>query len=243
MPSFKRKRIPEYKGTTSKSEILAAVKRAKKEPITKSKFKFTRNSQLNIFPAKLRQTLVYAEQYVVTLQATAGNISYNAFRLNGLFDPRFAIGGHQPMGFDQLMAIYSRYTVVGARVTFQVTNNTQTFQNGNFGINVRDPATSIPTQVDAVLESQYSKSGTWGYLQNTKRITLNFDGPKYFNTNDICSEDSLAGSDTADPTRVALADCWVACDQATTGPNNTVAVMVKIEYDSYFYEPKNVATS
>jgi len=40
------------------------------------------------------------------------------FRANGLYDPDATLGaGHQPYGFDQLMALYNRYVVLGAKIT------------------------------------------------------------------------------------------------------------------------------
>lgn len=239
---MKRKRIPSNPYTT-KTAVSRAYKKYKTTLVTRSKYKFSPNSNLNIFPRKLRQTLVYAENFPVTLNAVAGLTTWHTFRANGLFDPRFAIGGHQPMGFDQLMAIYSKYTVVGAKLSFWVTVGTQTFNNGYFGINIRDPAASAVTTTESSVESQYSTFSTFGYLQNTKKVVMNFDGPKYFNSNDIVDDDTLSGTLTTDPTRVALADFWVGCDQAPTSPNNVVNVMIKIEYDAYFYEPKNVVSS
>jgi len=239
MPSMKRKRIPQNPSSSS-----TIRKKMKLVAMTKSKFPFLPGTNLKIFPRKLRQTLVYCENFPVTLNATAYLTNWHTFRCNGMYDPRFATGGHQPMGFDQLMAIYSKYTVVGAKMTFQVCTGTQTFNNGTFGINIRDPAAAAVTTSEAAIESQYSAYKTFGYLQDTKTVTLNFDGPKYFNTGDIVDDDTLSGTLTTDPARIALADFWVAPDNAPpSAPNNTVSVVVKIEYDAYFYEPKNVVSS
>jgi len=216
----------------------------KQTAMVKSKFPFLPGTNLRIFPRKLRQTLTYCEQFPVTLNAVAFLTTWHTFRANGLFDPRFAIGGHQPMGFDQLMAIYSKYTVVGAKMTLRVCGATQTYNNGTFGINIRDPVAAAVTTSEAAIESQYSTYNTFGYLQDTKSVTLNFDGPKYFNANDIVDDDTLSGTLTTDPARIALADFWVSADVAPPiTPNNVVTFHIKIEYDAYFYEPKNVVSS
>jgi len=238
MPSIKRKRIPEYKGTGRKF-----VKKMKTVAVPRSRFSFMPSANLNIFPRKIRQTVVYSEVFPVTLNAVANLTTWTTWRVNALFDPRFAIGGGQPMGFDQLMAIYMKYTVVGAKVTFAVTGGTNHFNNGWMGINIRDPVSSAVTTTADSITSQYSKSAPWGLHHGTSIVTLNFDGPKYFNATDIVSDDTLAGTSVQDPIRVALADCWVGCDQAPVTPNNIVNVMVKIEYDAFFYEPRNVPPS
>jgi hypothetical protein len=63
--------------------------------------------------------LKYAEQ--ITLDPAAAGASVAVpFSANGLFDPDPAIGGHQPMYYDNYSAIYARYQVMFAkiRVTF-----------------------------------------------------------------------------------------------------------------------------
>jgi len=235
---------PSKKRKASTPKRPSKVKKMKMVPVVKSKFPFIPGTNLKIFPRKLRQTLTYCEQFPVTVNAVAFLTNWHTFRANGLFDPRFAIGGHQPMGFDQLMAIYSKYTVVGAKMTLRVCVGTQTFNNGTFGINIRDPAAAAVTTSESAIESQYSTYNTFGYLQDTKSVTLNFDGPKYFNSNDIVDDDTLAGTNTTDPARIALADFWVAADVAPPiAPNNVVTFHIKIDYESYFYEPKNVVSS
>jgi len=46
------------------------------------------------------------------------------FRLNGLFDPDFSLGGHQPMGFDEWSAFYGRYRVKSAKCKIRAVSNT-----------------------------------------------------------------------------------------------------------------------
>lgn len=41
-----------------------------------------------------------------------GALKAYEFRANGMYDPEVAIGGHQPYGFDQLIAQYNHYTVL-----------------------------------------------------------------------------------------------------------------------------------
>lgn len=46
------------------------------------------------------------------------------WRMNSVYDPDYALGGHQPMYFDSFQGIYNDYLVTGAKVTltFQQTN-------------------------------------------------------------------------------------------------------------------------
>lgn len=70
---------------------------------------------------RLRTTLCYVEK--ITLAALP-SFDYQ-FRLNSLFDPNLTGTGHQPKGFDQLAAFYSRYRVYHCRyrLTFAQTSN------------------------------------------------------------------------------------------------------------------------
>jgi len=54
-------------------------------------------------------------RYVVhehTNGPAAGAIVAYEYRANGMYDPECAVGGHQPYGFDQLMAKYNHFTVL-----------------------------------------------------------------------------------------------------------------------------------
>jgi len=52
------------------------------------------------------------------------------YRMNSVFDPEAALGGGQPIGFDQLAAKYSYYQVYGAKIVFTGSNG----QSGGGGI-------------------------------------------------------------------------------------------------------------
>lgn len=45
------------------------------------------------------------------------------YRGNSCFDPDFAVGGTQPLGFDQWAAFYRRYRVLSSKCKFRVKNN------------------------------------------------------------------------------------------------------------------------
>ncbi len=61
------------------------------------------------FPDSMRVKLRYSDKIEFNTVGLANFI----FRMNSLFDPQFSIGGHQPMAFDQLSALYDKYFVYG----------------------------------------------------------------------------------------------------------------------------------
>ncbi len=68
------------------------------------------------------QTLVRKLRYSTQdeINPGAGGAAGNLFiRANSIFDPEVAVGGHQPMGFDQYMLMYDRWTILGSKITVQ----------------------------------------------------------------------------------------------------------------------------
>ncbi len=66
-------------------------------------------------PTRFRTRLRYSETATFTTGAAGIVGTGQLWRLNSLFDPNQTGIGHQPYGFDQLAAFYSRYLVRGAR--------------------------------------------------------------------------------------------------------------------------------
>lgn len=64
-------------------------------------------------------------RYVKTVVFTTDNFTglvpnEVAIRLNSLYDPEFVIGGHQPLGFDQITPIYNKYKVYKVKAQVRV---------------------------------------------------------------------------------------------------------------------------
>lgn len=72
------------------------------------------------FPDTFVTKLKYADTISVAPGAPIGQYTY---RGNSLYDPDFTSGGHQPHYFDQLSEVYSRYRVLGAKITVSLMNN------------------------------------------------------------------------------------------------------------------------
>lgn len=89
---------------------------AKKRKTGTRKSKKTKTRKVNIFnrvggfPDYLVTKVRYQENYYTNLGASSTvYYKYNS----GIFDPRYAVGGHQPMYHDQYSQIYTNYTVLG----------------------------------------------------------------------------------------------------------------------------------
>lgn len=113
MPKRKRK------GSRKSGSVGRRRKRSKKAVHRRSLRKRSSRPTTNvirglgtIYPERLRVKLPYEQE--VQLTSTAGATVDNVFRGNSLFDPDLTGAGAQPLGFDQLAAIYGIYRVFGS---------------------------------------------------------------------------------------------------------------------------------
>lgn len=95
-------------------------------------------------------------KYTARKNATSGtlNVDDYVFRGNGLFDPDFAAGGQQPMGFDQWAAFYKRYRVTACKVTVQ--GQADAAETSGIGISALTTSSAL-INLDQLHEAQYNK--------------------------------------------------------------------------------------
>jgi len=56
--------------------------------------------------------------------ASGFNATYVSFYTNGMYDPEVAAGGHQPLYFDQLSALYDHYVVQSCKIEVEFSGKT-----------------------------------------------------------------------------------------------------------------------
>lgn len=177
--------------------------------------------------------------YVTTYGATAaiGSIASRIYSANGLFDPDISGVGHQPMYFDQLMAIYDHYTVFRSRIKVEFV------ASGNTALVVLyiDDDTSIATSSEQAAEqvtAQHKVSLTTAARPTV--FTRTWDAKEFFG-GDIFDNDNLQGTAAANPTEQSyFILLWSALD---TGVSAGGYINVTIEYDAVFDELKTQSQS
>jgi len=119
--------------------------------------------------------LVYNEQ--ITLNASGLSTAYAIYRANSLFDPRYATGGHQPLYFDNLSAVYGLYRVRQAWITVTVLDafvNT-TESNGTRGrlMIYRDKQADDVAPLMNIIQEERDWNIKWKYytMNTTGRMT------------------------------------------------------------------------
>lgn len=71
------------------------------------------------FPEQFQTTLKYVEKITID-PPVGGAVTPYTFSANGLYDPNYSGGGHQPMYFDELMLVYKHYNVLRSKITWKI---------------------------------------------------------------------------------------------------------------------------
>lgn len=187
--------------------------------------------------------LVYGEQ--VNIDAGAGTTATAVFAANDLYDPNVAVGGHQPRGFDQWMAFYNHFCVIGARikVTFMSQGGTAGTDSFLCAISVHDDTTT-GTSYNDLLENTGAVTGYCGTGTGagTKTLYKKFSSKKFFGVTNILDDDKFQGTVAASPAEQAFFHITVAAADGSSDPNNCSAA-VQIEYIAVLRERKNLVES
>ncbi len=90
------------------------------------------------------------------------NIEDYIFRGNSCFDPDFAVGGDQPLGFDEWSALYRRYRVIACKADVDFINDAGV---SAFGYVTAENTSSAYTDRSNAMEPFFKKSycgkGCW----------------------------------------------------------------------------------
>lgn len=229
--SSKRSR---YTGSTSGSKALKKAKYAKSQMIA-----FPKKQP---FPSQLVTTLRYSQEVTVSTGLTGQG--WGTMCCNGLYDPDVGGIGHQPMYFDQLMAVYNHYCVLKSNITTQYAYSpvsaTSPFRYSLF---IDDDATpSVGTGTDAM-----ERTGSV-----TKWVNIAYDGTlasklkKYWSSGftfpgDALSRDELQGNSTSNPAEVSNFIIFV--DGAASYASTSITFLVHMEFTVVFDEWKSVGGS
>lgn len=191
-----------------------------------------------------KKVLRYYENFTLN-PASGGTPALRQYRMNGLFDPTVIVGGHQPRGFDQYMAMYDHYTVVKCTARVYFDNNAE--QSGMLGVlTVRDTDTVFTDQRDvmeygmkSVARLMAANSGSGGSMLAT--ATISCDIAKFLGVKDILDERALAGTIGSDPAEQVTLN--VTAFPINTGDAAPINCAIELEYEVIFHEPKNPTLS
>lgn len=190
------------------------------------------------FPDRVMTKLKYVD--TIVLQASSGPTQY-VFRGNSCFDPDQTGTGHQPMFYDQWIAVYERYRVLGSSIKVQVTNGAN-----DTAILVILPTSAVPVFTSYTTMLEQRKSSTTRIVPPQQFIPMS--QTRYSSTQQATGavrtevyDQDYSGLYNANPTNIWY---WVLYGQAVslTQPLDLV-VIVELIYYVEFFDRQNIAQS
>jgi hypothetical protein len=189
-----------------------------------------------LFPPTRRVALAYSERVAMTEAAGGVGITY-AFSLNSLFDPNATGVGAQPVGFDEISAMYGQYRVWKARVKLTFMNATTNVSSIVGAFATYQP--TAPADPNAWLCQPFCKSGrieALGSVSSTV-LTMDVDIPSVLGLTkqQYDSDMDYVGTPSGSPTRQAYLMLFLRGFGNTTAGSGVC--FVQIEYLTQFSRP------
>lgn len=222
------------KRVQASSTNARSVKKAKTKAIA-PRFKTLSANTYSGRPQSIRTTCFYHEQGV-TINPGVGTAAAYIFAANGLYDPNITGTGHQPLGFDQYMALYGEYLVVGSTIKVTFANSSTTVP-AYIGVFLED-LTTTDTSFSRYVENGngvYSVADVANSGMGIKTLTHKADIRK-FSHQDIFAEDNFSGTASANPNDTHYFHVVVAPFDAATDMS-ACYISVEIRYDVIFRDP------
>lgn len=190
------------------------------------------------FPKKIKTVLVYRD--VFTAASVSGSLWTKNFCANGMFDPDLCVGGHQPYYFDQFMALYNHYCVIGAKITIRCTASTNNTTPTGVGIFVGDDTSFSGTFFNNLTEYPDAHYSTLSPAGPPITVSQTWSAHKWFGKSPLANSE-LQGTSTANPTEQSVFTLFMQSLDAST--SSSVLVEVSLEQIVVFKELQQIAGS
>lgn len=196
-----------------------------------------RQNPRRVFPEKRqhRTTLRYFGNFISINPGIGGVAAAHVFSANGLYDPDITGTGHQPVGFDELMALYDHYTVIGSKIRVYFQNNDTS--NAQFAAVVVRDRTTVSTDTREIVENGYISMchlATFGTGGDKGQSANSVDLSKFLGRSNALSDSQLKGSVSANPAEQVY--YHVTAFPVGQVDSTTVTANVVIDYDVIFHE-------
>lgn len=191
-------------------------------------------------PNKIKAVLKFAinEGDVHSIASSTGSVVDWVYRANGCYDPYAGAGGQQPRGFDQYMALYRNFTVIGSKMfaRFMYKDNNAAAGTNAFmkvGVALQDGSSAISSQI-ALAEAARADTKILTSGQPPQRVTKTFSPRKFFSKPSVLTDDALSGTAAADPSEQAY---FHLVGYALNSESATCYVDGWIDYVVVFHSP------
>lgn len=195
-------------------------------------------SPVSPIPQRKVVTLRYAESNV-SLDPAAGIPADYFFRANDLYDPNYTGAGHQPLGFDQWMALYTKFSVLNSKITVKFSNGADA-TTADWICMLRRTTTPSSSTANEILESN---ACSWNLKERENVVTLVGGYSFKEEHKGLGLEDgTIFGTNATSPTNEQY--YHVSVINASTGIDVTPLIAcVVIEYETMFFDPRVLTSS
>jgi len=194
-----------------------------------------RNSSPSAYPDIYRTVLVYEDNFAFT----TGALQILTFRGNAVYDPDYTNTGHQPEGYDEATAIYSKYKVHGSRIYV-----TALCGNSSTSMVSIVPDTNPIATVTSLSFAENPRVRTTGILPvggyGTRKVSHRMTTIAQLGRHNLSDED-LSGGILSNPVDLWY---WNVIPYALDGSSTlNIRLNVRLTYDVEFYDRKTPVPS
>lgn len=225
-----------------KRSYAAKKKTYKKRSVRRRKTWGTKSTKYPGFPKNRMVKMRYVEAFSQSLNTPGSRLEY-VFRANSIFDPRYALGGHQPIGYDQWESFYGQYVVVGSKMMVDVSYNGGVSKVTTAMVNLTRSATdtrSLTEKLETGDTTYRILPGNAAFAARPTRVSRSFSSKKFFNRKDILDNwDDLGADFGSNPAEEAFFNFTLqATDEGETSGDGLVQGLITIEYIVLLGDPK-----
>lgn len=179
---------------------------------------------------RVTSNFIYCDQFNID-GAAAGVTGKYTLSLSSLFDPNVTGAGHQPGGFDELMAIYEKYCVTEAEYRITIYNNNATA--GSFNCcSISDVPTS-DNDIRTIIENGQCQHHVLGLNPGGASVktfsgTVDIAKAHGVSRSQLLSDDTFWGGATVSPPdQIFLKLATTGINFAADGPQCNVVAEIK----------------
>lgn len=213
--------------------------RAKRAPRRYYRKKKTASSVIVKSPSAFPDKMFTKLNYVDMLDITTSTTSHQVYRGNDCFDPYYTGAGHQPMGFDEYMGIYKKFTVMASKIV--ITTMSQSGYPTSLTVRpVND--TTAPAYQYVAKERPRTRSISFNNYSGRHLLKHYMTSARQFGVDrkSVMSEDNYSGTSSASPANDWYWSCFAKAD---SGLSTQFYLWIKITYYVVFHERSQMSTS
>jgi len=192
------------------------------------------------FPRTTTRKLKYVGSFGLD-SATASALATHTFSCNGLYDPDITGTGHQPYGFDQLMALYNHYEVLSSKIKITIADNNA---SNSVGLICRVDANGNlnTSNLQLIMEQPDTKKVIFNPAEAHRTVLRHSWSQRKFFGKRKAGDEALCGTAGNNPAESSFYIIGLgSVDPNANAPN--MYLTVEIDYVARFFEPLELSSS